>query len=149
MANWAFIANSTRAMLGAMRQALPVFSLFVALAAGSALAGPAVEEGPLSPCTQPQGQPSTDAPAPPAYAWGVEIATSFSKDEALNAFAQAKQDHASLLGSYDPMVVETCDLHMGTDVQYSVRIGTDSREDADSLCAKLRAAGGACIVRKN
>ena len=136
-------------MLGAMRHALPVISLFVALAAGSALAGPTVEEGPLSPCTQPQGQRGADTAAPPAYAWGVEIATSFSKDEALSAFAQAKQDHASLLGSYDPMVVETCDLHMGTDVQYSVRIGTDSREDADSLCAKLQAAGGACIVQKN
>jgi sporulation related protein len=47
------------------------------------------------------------------------------------------------------MVVETCDLHMGTDLQYSVRIGTDSRDAADGLCAKLQAAGGACIVQKN
>ena len=47
------------------------------------------------------------------------------------------------------MVVESCDLHMGTDLQYSVRIGTDSRDAADSLCAKLQAAGGACIVQKN
>jgi len=38
---------------------------------------------------------------------------------------------------------------MGTDLQYSVRVGTDSREDADSLCAKLQADGGACIVQKN
>ena len=36
------------------------------------------------------------------------------------------------------MVVETCDLHMGTDLQYSVRIGTDSRDAADGLCAKPR-----------
>jgi hypothetical protein len=124
-------------------------SLLALFAAGPALAGPAVEQGPLSPCTQPPGGASADTSASPAFAWGVEIATSFSKDEALSEFAQAKQDHADVLGSYDPMVVESCDLHMGTHVQYSVRIGTDSREDADNLCAKLQAAGGACIVQKN
>jgi hypothetical protein len=47
------------------------------------------------------------------------------------------------------MVVESCDLHMGTDLQYSVRIGMDSRDDADNLCARLQAAVGACIVQKN
>jgi hypothetical protein len=38
---------------------------------------------------------------------------------------------------------------MGTKLQYSARIGMDSREDADSLCARLQADGGACIVHKN
>ena len=54
-----------------------------------------------------------------------------------------------MLGSYEPTVVETCDLHMGTSLQYSARISTDSRDDADKLCAKLQNAGGACIVQKN
>jgi hypothetical protein len=109
-----------------------------------------VEEGPLSPCVQPDGETSDDAaPVEPSYAWGVEIATSFSKQEALDQFARVKEDHSDLLGTYDPMVVESCDLHMGTKLQYSVRIGMDSREDADGLCAKLQDAGGACIVQKN
>jgi hypothetical protein len=30
-----------------------------------------------------------------------------------------------------------------------VQIGADSRDDAAKLCAKLQAAGGACIVQKN
>ena len=55
----------------------------------------------------------------------------------------------TLLGSYQPMIVEDCNLHMGTTSQYSARIGVDSREDADALCTKLRAKGGACIVQKN
>jgi hypothetical protein len=148
--DWAFIAVPTRAMLHAMRHAPALgLGLWIMLAAGPVFAGPAVEEGPLSPCTQPQGEASADTSAPPAHAWGVEIATSFSKREALDQFAQVKQDHADLLGSYDPMVVETCDLHMGTDLQFSVRIGMDGRDDADKLCATLRAAGGACIVQKN
>jgi sporulation related protein len=147
--DWVFIAASTRAMLAAMKHALPAIGLLALLAAGPGLAGPTVEQGPLAPCGQPQDGASANSQVEPAYAWGVEIATSFSKQEALDQFAKVKQDHADLLGSYDPMVVETCDLHMGTDLQYSVRIGTDSRDAADGLCAKLQAAGGACIVQKN
>jgi hypothetical protein len=60
-----------------------------------------------------------------------------------------KEAHTDLLGSFDPILVEQCDLHMGTKVQYSARIGAGSREDADALCAKLKASGGACIVQKN
>jgi hypothetical protein len=145
-----FIPIPTRAMLRGMRYApLLAISLLALLAAEPVLAGPTVEEGPLAPCSQPQGGTSADSQVQSAYAWGVEIATSFSKQEALDQFAQVKQDHADLLGSYDPMVVESCDLHMGTALQYSVRIGMDSRDDADKLCAKLQAAGGACIVQKN
>ena len=150
MLNSDFIPILIRAMLRAMRYApLLAVSLLALIAAGSALGGPTVDEGPLAPCSQPQGGASADSQAQPAYAWGVEIATSFSKQEALDRFAQVKQDHADLLGNYDPMVVESCDLHMGTDLQYSVRIGMNSRDDADKLCAKLQAAGGACIVQKN
>jgi hypothetical protein len=120
------------------------------LCAAPALAGPQVEEeGPLSPCVPSQGEASSTSQDQPAQAWGVEIATSFSKDEALAQFGRVKQDHSDILGSYQPMVVETCDLHMGTKLQYSARIGMDSREDANALCAKLQAAGGACIVQKN
>jgi hypothetical protein len=127
--DWAFIAVPTRAMLHAMRHAPALgLGLWIMPAAGPGEASAAV---------------------PPAYASGVEIATSFSKQEALDRFALVKQDHADLLGSLNPMVVETCDLHMGTDLQYSVRIGMDSRDDANKLCAKLQAAGGACIVQKN
>ena len=137
-------------MVLAMRYAL-LLGLCVMLGASPVLAGPAVEEeGPLSPCVQSQTQTSSSASSDqPAQAWGVEIATSFSKEDALDQFARVKQDHADVLAAYQPIVVETCDLHMGTKLQYSARIGIDSREDADSLCAKLRADGGACIVQKN
>jgi hypothetical protein len=53
------------------------------------------------------------------------------------------------LGSYAPILVETCDLSLGTKLRYSARIGMQSRDDADKLCASLQAAGGACIVQKN
>jgi hypothetical protein len=133
---------------------LQLIAFCVMLAALPARAEPlAVEqEGPLSPCAEgPDVADDASAPAADAsaHAWGVEIATAFSKEEALDDFARVQQDHADLLGSYEPMLVEACNLHMGTKLQYSARIGTENREAADKLCAKLQASGGACIVQKN
>ena len=146
MQDWAFIPLSTRAGLVMISHLPPYSPVPRELRGGDR---PSKSE-PLAPCSQPQGGASGDSPAaPPAYAWGVEVATSFSKQDALDQFARVKQAHADLLGSYDPMVVESCDLPMGTDLQSSVRVGTDSRDDADKLCAKLQAVGGACIVQKN
>ncbi|MGH6792568.1 MAG: hypothetical protein ACRECF_07505 [Methyloceanibacter sp.] len=125
-----------------MRHLLLVLGLLLAF---PAFAGAPVEQGgPLAPCADADG-----SVAQPTWPWGVEIATSFSKQEALDEFARAKQTYADILGDYEPILIEQCDLHMGTDVQYSARIGLDSRDAADRLCAKLQAAGGACIVQKN
>ena len=112
-----------------MRNGIPL-GLCLILAAGPAFGGAAVEqEGQLTPCVETPGGASGGAAAQP---WGIEIATAFSKEEAL-----------------EPILIEQCDLHMGTKVQYSARIGAASQEDADALCAKLMANGGACIVQKN
>jgi hypothetical protein len=136
-------------MLRSMRDEF-LLGLWLTLAAGPAFGGAPVEqEGPLSPCVQTPGGASADSSAAQAQPWGVEIATAFSKEEALAEFGQVKQAHADLLGSFDPILIEQCDLHMGTEVQYSARVGAATREDADALCAKLKAASGACIVQKN
>jgi hypothetical protein len=132
-----------------MRHGL-LLGLWLTLAAGPAFGGAPVEqEGPLSPCVQAPDGASAEPSAAQAQPWGVEIATAFSREEALEEFARVKEAHTDLLGSFDPILVEQCDLHMGTKVQYSARIGAGSREDADALCAKLKASGGACIVQKN
>jgi hypothetical protein len=136
-------------MLRAMRDGL-LLGLWLVLAAAPAFGGAPVEqEGPLSPCAQTPDGATAGPSAAQAQPWGVEIATAFSKEEALEEFARVKQDHADILGSFDPILVEQCDLHMGTKVQYSARIGAGSREDADALCAKIKTSGGACIVQKN
>jgi hypothetical protein len=40
------------------------------------------------------------------FQWSVEIATAFSKEQALDAFNRMKQDHVDVLGNYEPIVVE-------------------------------------------
>jgi hypothetical protein len=37
----------------------------------------------------------------------------------------------------------------GSHTFYQVRIGTDTRPQADDLCNRIRRAGGACFVLKN
>jgi hypothetical protein len=37
----------------------------------------------------------------------------------------------------------------GTRAFYQVRIGADTRSEADELCGRIRKAGGACFVLKN
>ncbi len=85
----------------------------------------------------------------PGAGWGVDVATTISKQDTLDAFAQMQQDYKDVLGNVEPFVVAQCNLSMGTKLQYSARIGAASRDDAESLCDKIRQAGGACIVQKN
>jgi SPOR domain len=139
------MARPIRGMFHTMRLGILIVLLIVVAGPG-AHAQATTEEGPLSPCEPSQAESSAPAGQP---AWGIEIASAFSKDQALSEFDKVKQDHSDLLGSYAPIVVESCDLHMGTALRYSARIGVDSRDAADALCAKLQQAGGACIVQKN
>ena len=88
-------------------------------------------------------------PGQPGPQWGVEIASSFEKQQSLDAFGTAKDTYSDVLGDYSPTIVEVCDLSMGTDLRYSARIDFDDRDAADKLCNKLQAAGGACVVLKN
>ncbi|MGH6735959.1 MAG: SPOR domain-containing protein [Methyloceanibacter sp.] len=127
---------------------VPLASFVLMLALLPALAEtPTEAEGPLSPCVP--GSPGAEGSSASGPQWGVEIASSFDKQEALDEFAQAQKQYSDILGDYSPMVIEVCDLSMGTDLRYAVRIGLDSRDAADALCNKLQAAGGACIVLKN
>jgi hypothetical protein len=81
--------------------------------------------------------------------WGVQLAGGFSEAKALAAFARMKKQFGPTLGAEAPMVVRSTLRSRGTRPLYAVRLGADSRDAADQLCARLRAAGGACMVVKN
>lgn len=129
------------------RRLLAAFCLML-FAVTPALAELPIEAGdPLAPCER--GSKSRDDATASGPAWGIEIASAFNEDKALDEFAEAKKTYHDILGDYAPMVLVVCDLSMGTDLRYSARIGMEKRDAADTLCAKLRTAGGACIVLKN
>jgi membrane-bound lytic murein transglycosylase MltF len=80
--------------------------------------------------------------------WGVELAAGFSRARVLDLYARAMNKLASLIGGHDPFVTQTLLRSRGTRPLYQAKIGTDSRADANQLCSKIRAAGGACIVMR-
>ncbi|MGV1015476.1 MAG: transglycosylase SLT domain-containing protein, partial [Methyloceanibacter sp.] len=71
--------------------------------------------------------------------WGAHISTSFSKAQALAMFARLRRQHTSLLAEREPFVTPQRNLSRGRRSLYQVQIGADSRADADTLCARLRA----------
>ncbi len=81
--------------------------------------------------------------------WGIQVATAFSKARALSWFARLKQKHAAVLAEAEPFVLPERNLSRGRRYLYMVQIGADSHGEAETLCARLRANGGACILQKN
>jgi hypothetical protein len=123
-----------------------VFAL-VLPAAFPALADPIEAGNPLAPCAD-SGTVPEDL-MPKGAGWGVQIASDFSKQGALDDFAQVQKNYSDILGDYSPTVVAVCNLNMGTRLRYSARVAFDDRDAANQLCAKLRKAGGACIVLRD
>jgi Transglycosylase SLT domain/SPOR domain len=81
--------------------------------------------------------------------WGVMIAGGFSESKTLKQFGRVKVRFNTVLSDELPMVVRKKDLSRGRKRVVRVMIGRDSRQQAEALCARLKAAGAACIVAKN
>jgi len=76
--------------------------------------------------------------------WGVELAAGFSRQRVLEHYARAMQRLAAVIGNQDPIVLHGVVHHRAS--FYQARIGADTRREADVLCARIRRAGGACLV---
>lgn len=81
--------------------------------------------------------------------WGVVLAGGFSEARALKAFSFVRNRHSDLIGKEEPLVTRKTNLSMGRRKMVRVMIGRESRAEAQKLCAKINAAGGACTVAKN
>jgi transglycosylase-like protein with SLT domain/sporulation related protein len=91
-------------------------------------------------------EPIEEAPFAP---WGVQVAGNFSKERALASFVRARKRYANVLGDVLPMVIGTRLLSRGTRTFYRVRLPAESRQSADALCRRIRAAGGDCVVLRS
>ncbi len=86
-------------------------------------------------------------PRQPVKPWGVELVGGPTVPKALAAYQKLQQKYAAILGSYEPHVVIRGVIgDMGA---ARVRIGADTRADANKLCADLRSAGSYCDVLRN
>ncbi|TPI13408.1 lytic transglycosylase domain-containing protein [Mesorhizobium sp. B4-1-3] len=80
--------------------------------------------------------------------WGVQVAGNFRRSAAIGQWLRVKSRFPALLASHDP-VVSRVRTPIGRRGIYAVRIGADSRSEADDICNKLQSVGGACVVLRN
>lgn len=81
--------------------------------------------------------------------WGVQLAAGFNRDRALTMYARAMRRLAPVIGDRDPTLLRSIWRSRGTRTFYQVRIGAETRLEADNLCKRIRRAGGACLVLRN
>ncbi len=84
----------------------------------------------------------------PLLAWGVIVASNASRDGAERQVARLKNRHAGVLGG-ERIAYARARLPGMPRRLHTAQVGRDSRAEADALCARLKGAGGACIVLKN
>ncbi len=88
-----------------------------------------------------------DLKSDPAWGpWGVQLAGTWSEGRVLATYEQLRRRYDAVLGERLPLVL---DAQRRAPSRFIVRVSESSRKDADALCAKLKAAGGACIVLRN
>jgi len=99
---------------------------------------------------QPQIARADMEPAiPPPAPWGVQLAGNFSKEQALHSYAREARAYADVLGDAQPMIIGTLLRSRGTKAFYRVRVPSQSREEAQTTCSRIRQAGGHCIVLRS
>ena len=97
-----------------------------------------------------RGPVSDDGPGFAAFApWGVQLAGNFSKALAIASFERARRRYAAVIGALQPMVVGRRLRSRGTRPFYQVRLPAASRAEATVLCARIAAAGGACVALRS
>jgi soluble lytic murein transglycosylase-like protein len=84
-----------------------------------------------------------------ARPWGVQLSAGFSREQALREYTVVANRYARLLVGRDPSLLSTLLRSRGTRPLYQVRVGTETRAEADTLCSAIRRAGGACFVLRN
>jgi Transglycosylase SLT domain len=81
--------------------------------------------------------------------WGVEIAAHLSESKAWEIYRDVQKRYAALIGDREPIVLHKQIPGMGRARRYIITIADDDRAPLEKLCAKLTAAGGACVVLRN
>ena len=81
--------------------------------------------------------------------WGIQLSAGFSRERVIAAYATIASRYADILTGRDASILSSVFHSRGTSTFYQIRVGTDTLESADNLCAEIRRAGGACMVLRN
>jgi hypothetical protein len=81
--------------------------------------------------------------------WNVQLSASFSRTAALTKYADQVKRFAGAIADSDPVISGAVLRSRGTRALYRVSVGAESRTEANGVCNRIRAAGGACMVLRN
>ncbi len=84
-----------------------------------------------------------------ASPWGVQLSAGFSRDHVLTTYARIEQRFSEILKGHDPSILSATLRSRGSHAFYQVRVGAQTREDANAICGQIRRVGGACMVLRN
>lgn len=88
-------------------------------------------------------------PKPVLKPWGVQLAFGRSRAQASAAYQRRTASCRSVIGSAKPDYINVANRISRRKGYVMARIGRNSREGADQLCARLRQAGCSCAVYAN
>jgi hypothetical protein len=96
---------------------------------------------------KPASASPTVQPPPPSAAWAVQLIGDRLESTALARYNQLQKKYQPILGGREPLIVRT--MLGSAAIWHRVRIAAETREAAEALCSKLRAAGGTCLAQRN
>jgi hypothetical protein len=79
----------------------------------------------------------------------VQLAGNWSEGRVLATYEQLRRKYHAVLSERLPLIFRVRRRPGRAAVKHVVRVSENSRKSAETLCAKLHAAGGACIVLRN
>jgi hypothetical protein len=88
-------------------------------------------------------------PKAPRAPWGVQLAGNFSLNRAMASYRAVQKRFPAIVGDGPPMVLRSVMRNMGRAPVFQLRVPAQTREAADTICRRLRDAGGACVVLKS
>jgi transglycosylase-like protein with SLT domain/sporulation related protein len=84
-----------------------------------------------------------------ARPWGVQLAGGFDRNLAMAMYSRAMAKLRGVIGDQSPSLLSSQNRSRGMRPFYQVRIGAETRPEADDLCNRIHRAGGACFVLRN
>jgi hypothetical protein len=78
--------------------------------------------------------------------WGVIVGADRSRDRMMERYAALQQRHGAVLAGRDPILIER---GRGPLPRFQVRVGAQTRGEANDLCSQIHKSGGDCVVLRN
>jgi Transglycosylase SLT domain/SPOR domain len=79
--------------------------------------------------------------------WFIQVAGGFKQGPVAKKWARLKPKLSGIIGN-NPVALSRSRSPLGRRGIYTVRIGADSRNEADNICGAITRSGSACVVKK-